>query len=82
MVLVKTIRIYLYVAGYGAGDEKLFVGVDGDAFDRLLVRSEKVYLTLLTQVPHGNLKRAASMRDKRKDSQSDAGLDWANALRV
>ena len=73
--MVYTIRIYLYVAGYGAGDEKLFVGIDGDALDRLLVRSEKVYLTLLTQVPHGNLKKAASIGDKRKDSQSDAAPD-------
>ena len=38
------------------------VGVDGDAFDRLLVRTEKVYLTLLTQVPHSNLKEATRMR--------------------
>ena len=48
--------MYLNVTGYGAGDEELFVGVDGDAFDRLLVRAEKVNLPLLAQVPHGNLQ--------------------------
>ena len=58
----QNLNVYLYVARYGAGDEKLFVGVDGDAFDRLLVRTEKVYLTLLTQVPHSNLKEATRMR--------------------
>ena len=49
-------QLYLYVTRYGAGDEKLLVGVDGDALDGLLVRAEKMDLPALTEVPHGNLQ--------------------------
>ena len=50
-------QAHLNIPGHGAGDEELLVGVDGDALDRLLVCAEKVHLALLTQVPHGDLKR-------------------------
>ena len=53
----KPCQAHLNIAGHGAGDEELLVGVDGDALDRLLVGAEKVHLALLTQVPHGDLKR-------------------------
>ena len=49
-------QLYLYVARYGAGDEKLLVGVDGDALDGLLVRAEKMDLLALAEVPHSNLQ--------------------------